>query len=326
MQEWSTEHLLGLDEPNMAANLFASLEHKGSKTLHRHKVHKKVHHVAKKAKKKHTLKHKKKHHLTKVHDDGNMAEESLLGSLHPSLHRAHKHRAHKAHKVHRKRKSHKKVLHHRKAKKAHKKHVHMVSAHIEDPAMELHATIGGKSHKTHKHKKVHKKHEKKHEDDTEDDSEEKVPREEILGGQKLTASADDVVPESDDQEEFNDDEEIHDDLFESALGMGHDEDSQQESKAKKSHSLAGFASSMLEENDAAEKEALAEKKKQEAEHEKEVAEQKKREKKLEKMAGGKLVHLDLSNDQEEDDDDDDLNEDKIAPLDSFMDDIGEDDY
>merc|ERR1711959_563906 len=106
--------------------------------------------------------------------------------------------------------------------------------------------------------------------------------------------------------------------------MGHDEDSQEESKAKHSHSLAGFASSMLEENDAAEKEAQAEKKKQEAEHEKEAAEQNKREKKLEKMAGGKLVHLDLSNDQEEEEDED-LNEDKIAPLDSFMDDIGEDD-
>merc|ERR1712054_486878 len=170
MEEWSTDHLLGLDVPppsDMFDSLINQPAHEEPKAPERHvakkvvhKVHK-SHHVAKKvARVAKVAKHIKKVH--KVHErreeeqeDNSESDyaESLLGSL------TH-HKSHKAHTTHKAHKAHKKV---KKAPK--KEEPHMLSAHLEV----LHE---------------HKEHKKRHE-------------ESILDGLHAETHADDEVPEED---------------------------------------------------------------------------------------------------------------------------------
>merc|ERR1711939_996022 len=163
----------------------------------------------------------------------------------------------------------------------------------QDFAQSLLGSIGHHHKKAHKkmHKKKHKAH-KKHE-------------ESILGGLHLPhEDRDDIVEEQDE-----------DDFMESALPHA-----EHKHHAK---SLSGIASSMLEESDAADQESQAKEAKAEAKKKKAAEKKKRFEEQQEKTIGGPLVHLDLSADEPVEEED--TSEKDIPSLDSFMDDLGDDD-
>merc|ERR1712159_450463 len=190
MEEWSTDHLLGLDVPP-PADMFDSLVNRPEPVEHHvQKAHKKVRkvHAAPVEAPKRVAEHEE--HVDE--DSEQVFAESLMSNL--------MHNSHHEKKAHKKvaKKAHKKV-----AKKAHKKSVHeetmhppsvhlnlddeddssgpeMVSAHISDPAMKI----------TKKHAKKHaKEHAEKHAEKHED------KQESILSGLHS-----EVVPEDDEIE------------------------------------------------------------------------------------------------------------------------------
>jgi len=344
MEEWSTDHLLGLDVPppsDMFDNLISSSKpahHKRvvhKKPVKKHVVHKAKKVVRKVAKKAHVAKVHK--HIKKVHkvveeeeDSSSAYAESLLGELD---HHTHK-KAKKAHK-----KVHKKA--HKKAHKVstpkarpatlpeHK--VHMLGGaglleaeDDEDEAPVVHKAHKKKAHmlqapslvqhKTHKKaKKAHKKakkvaHKKAHK---------KAHKEEstasILDG--LTSA------HKDEEDSFEEDDDDFDAPSVSALPRA--SAPAPAHKMKSFNGLQGMATAMLEENDKKDQAQATAAKKKAAAAAKEAAVQKKRQEDLEKRSGGNFVHLDLSGDEADEEDD---KEDKAIPsLDSFMEDDDDDD-
>merc|ERR1711988_2070040 len=231
MEEWSTDHLLGLDQPpptdmfddlvkrsthkkpvaHKKAHVVHHVKHKAHKKLLKHKKHKKM--LKKKLLKKKKMLKRKQHNeerraraafaenlITSLphvdHEKTGHAVSANLGSLMP-------HRK----KVHHK-KVHKKVRHasHKKMKK-HAKKAQMVQTH--------------KVHHKKAHKKVHKKAHKK----------KKVHHEEHFSGLgHLTAPADD-------------DDQVPEDEEASFLTEGAEDDEEAP------QSLSGLAGSMLQEDD-----------------------------------------------------------------------------
>merc|ERR1712159_508906 len=307
MEEWSTDHLLGLDTPP-PADMFDSLVNRPAAAPKPHKVKvvkkvakkaHKVHKVAKKVQKVH-VEHKEPEvdgmsyfedqhevakkvakHIKKVHkappapvekdDDDTEAEfaSDPMGSL---IHEGPK-KAHVAIKVDKKTKH----------------DVQMVSPHISDPAMKIH-----RHKKAHKAKKVKKaKKAKMHHSEN------------ILSGM---VHQDEDVPEDADIE------------FPGLSSLPHAAPVKSH-KVKKINGLQGLASAMLERSNQQDVEQQAAAAKKVASKAKKDAEMAKLKKEARKAAGGHAVHLDLSGDTDEEDDKD---EKTIPSLESFMDDDDDD--
>merc|ERR1712139_231602 len=287
MEEWSTDHLLGLDEPP-PSDMFDDLVEKPHKkhVVHKkaHVVHKKVHHVVKKhkvLKKKHKVLKKKalkkKLHAKKSHQHAARKAreefaENLLGSL-PRVdhektgHSVSAHLGRVFHKKHHK-KVHKKIHHKKVHKKKKPHHAVMLSAH---------------KHLKKPHKKVHKKKDEDHE---------------MLGSLgQLKEPEDDEVPESEFEHALKDDDDI-DEADDTEVG---------------SHGLAGLAGSMLQESDKRDqKERAAREAKEEAQKKQEQEEEE------EERKHDTGVHLALSDDEPVEEDED--AEKDLPSLDSFFDD------
>merc|ERR1711871_1232471 len=291
MEEWSTSHLLGLDEPPP--------QHMFDEFLHPKKPAKKVHH-------KHVA---KKHHTKKSHK------------------KAHKHVAHKKASRH----SHLKASKPERVKrevhtpsefassllssipsakrgmtetdgdmtlKMDDKHGHvvqMVTTHIADTALVASKSHAKKSHKKKSHKK--KSHKKKSHSSLLDF---------VKHGKH--ADADEVVPEMDSDQEL---------LAPHLPSLPHRKEHPK--KAHSMHSLSGMASQLLAKSEEADKAKKAEAVKKKAEQKKEEEKQEEIKKRQQKALGGKQVlELDLSGDTvSEEEDDDAYDEDS---LEDFMDD------
>merc|ERR1711871_1586059 len=293
MEEWSTDHLLGLDQPppsHMFDSLFdasaathkvhhhgSSIPHAAVKKAHHkkhvvhkrhHKSHKKLkasthHHVAKKV-------HSASHHMHHRESASDFTE-NLLGSIPAAKH-------HHDDKM---------VMHDKDTEgkpslmlnldRHHGKTVQMVSTHIEDPAYDEPKEEEPKEEEEHKkeHKRSHKKSHKKHESH----------HESIMGSLKIPSEddeADAVVPEAEAEEE---------------LLAPHLPRASHHHKHAGPTSLAGLASSMLAESDQQEKAKVDKKKEVKKAQEAADAEEEERESKA--LGGKKPVHLDLGDDDED---------------------------
>jgi len=312
MQEWSTDHLLGLDQPppqHMFDNLFekpAAKKHVAKKHHKKHmaKKHHKKHRVMRKHK---VSSHKKlkasKHHKVakKVHTPSSHSSSfaaSLLGSIPKAKHH------HSTEELDKTADGTKltSVL-----DRQHGKTIQMVTTHIEDPAYEA----GFSKHKEHKkeHKKVHKKEHKKkvHKKHKQHKKHKKVEDGEahdtLLGGLRLPHDdADAVVPEAEAKEEL---------LAPSLPRATHHH------KHAGTPSLSGLASTMLAESDRQDK---AKRQKVKKANDKAAAEKKQlQERERQNLGGKKPVELDLSADDDveyDDNQDDDVSD----SLSDFLDD------
>merc|ERR1711998_715274 len=287
MAEWSTEHLLGLDQPP-PSHMFDSLFDPSAAT---HKVHHSGvhHHTVKKAHKKHVVhkrhhkSHKKlkastHHKAKKVHaashskhsrEGAHAFTENLLGSIPAAKHHHDKF-------VEDEDKDGKPSLM-LNLDRHHGKTVQMVSTHIEDPAYDEPKEEPKEEPKSHKkvHKKAHKKHEEHHES--------------IMGSLKIPSEddeADAVVPEAEAEEE---------------LLAPHLPRASHHHKSAGPTGLSGLASSMLAQSDRQEKAKRHSKDKAKEAAAAKEEENVKRETKA--LGGKKPVTLDLGDDDEEEEDD-----------------------
>jgi len=319
LEDWSTDHLLGLDE-KVPDDYFAALP-----SQQKRKVHKVVHHAKKKKhvikKKKHVIKkkHLKKKKVVENRDDALEAEDAaaLLSSLTPKTHlkakthhkkvRSHKRRSHKAHKKHHMKKKHHAIVEGHALQSVHVEglsglgqlhrtehhskplgSVNMLTTHIEDPA--YNKSI----------KKAHKKaHKKEHRDvDEIVDEEEPVEHTEastdaLLSGLDVHQKKKAFVPSQD--------------RLLGTLHLPHATTPLKSSPRDHAKGLRGLASSMLAQADQKAKAVREHKHQVQAERAKQHQHEdavKKKEEEFRQATGQHTLKLDLSGDTALDDDDD----------------------
>merc|ERR1711998_383066 len=307
MEEWSTSHLLGLDEPppqHMFDEFLHSkkpakkVHHKhGAKKHHTKKSHKKAHkHVAHKKASRHShLKASKPERVKReVHTPSEFAS-SLLSSI-PSAKHNHEMTETDGDMT-------------LKMDNKHGHVVQMVTTHIADTALVASKSHAKKSHKKSHKKKLHKKksHKKK---SHKKKSHKKKSHSSLLDFVKhgKHADADEVVPEMDSDQEL---------LAPHLPSLPHRKEHHK--KAHSMHSLSGMASQLLAKSEEADKAKKAEVAKKKAEQKKEEQKQEEIKKRQQKALGGKQVlELDLSGDTASEEEDDDAYDEES--LENFMDD------